>query len=235
MGKQIHLKATVVANKFGKKNAIRGNSRLPKKTKFCLLWIYILSTKKKTKNKLKQKPTTKVNWLLIFSKKLKTHFIKSWKIKECSSTIWLVEEARQISRLTSQIKHLKVRFNTPQRRHGGDSAGLTEVSWLPLTVNDLAWAEVWLRTFENRFITGKCSRSKPIMCRIVQCLQLAIYPSKGDMNEAFTGLTIQKRQTNLPLDRDDKCYKVAIDKRVLSASRRDTAPGRLTCPKDTLF
>lgn len=73
------------------------------------------------------------------------------------------------------------------------------------------------------------------MCRIVQCLQLAIYPSKGDMNEAFTGLTIQKRQTNLPLERDDKCYKVAIDKRVLSASRRDTAPGRLTCPKDTLF
>ena len=73
------------------------------------------------------------------------------------------------------------------------------------------------------------------MCRIVQCLQLAIYPSKGDMHEAFTGLTIQKRQTNLPLDRDDKCYKVAIDKRVLSASRRDTAPGRLTCPKDTLF
>ena len=48
------------------------------------------------------------------------------------------------------------------------------------------------------------------MCRIVQCLQLAIYPSKGDM----TGLAIQKRQTNLPLDRDDKCYIVAIDKRV---------------------
>ena len=53
------------------------------------------------------------------------------------------------------------------------------------------------------------------MCRIVQCLQLAIYPSKGGMNKAFTGLAIQKRQkTNLPLDRDDKCYIVAIDKRV---------------------
>ena len=52
------------------------------------------------------------------------------------------------------------------------------------------------------------------MCRIVQCLQLAIYPSKGDTNKAFTGLAIQKRQTNLPLDRDDKCYIVAIDKRV---------------------
>lgn len=52
------------------------------------------------------------------------------------------------------------------------------------------------------------------MCRIVQCLQLAIYPSKGDMNKAFTALTIQKRQTNLPLDGDDKSYKVTIDKRV---------------------
>lgn len=52
------------------------------------------------------------------------------------------------------------------------------------------------------------------MCRIVQCLQLAIYRRKGNMNEAFTGLTIQKRRTNLPLDRDEKCYKVAIDKRV---------------------
>lgn len=48
------------------------------------------------------------------------------------------------------------------------------------------------------------------MCRIVQCLQLAIYRGKGDMNEAFTGLAIQKRQTNLP---PDKCYKVTIDKR----------------------
>lgn len=52
------------------------------------------------------------------------------------------------------------------------------------------------------------------MCKMVQCLQLTIYRSKGDMNEAFTGLAIQKRQTNLPLDRDDKFYKETIDKRV---------------------
>ena len=62
-GEQIHLKANVVANKIVKKNALRGKSRLPEKTKFYWLWIYILSTEKKLKNKLKQKPTTKVNWL----------------------------------------------------------------------------------------------------------------------------------------------------------------------------
>lgn len=45
-------------------------------------------------------------------------------------------------------------------------------------------------------------------------LTIAIYHRKGDMYEAFTVLAIQKRQFNLPLDRDDKCYKVTIDKRV---------------------
>ena len=47
-GEQIHLKANVVANKIVKKNALRGKSRLPEKTKFYWLWIYILSTEKKT-------------------------------------------------------------------------------------------------------------------------------------------------------------------------------------------
>ena len=71
----------------------------------------------------------------------------------------------------------------------------------------------WQKKGDPELIVGKYLSSKP-MCRIVQCLKLAIYPSKGDMNEAFTVLAIQERQTNFRLDRDDKYYKVTIHKRV---------------------
>lgn len=40
------------------------------------------------------------------------------------------------------------------------------------------------------------------------------------MNEAFSGLGIQKRQTNLPPDNDDKYYNVTIDKHVTMQSDR---------------
>ena len=40
------------------------------------------------------------------------------------------------------------------------------------------------------------------------------------MNEAFSGLAIHKRQTNLPPNSDDKYYNVTIDKHVTMWSDR---------------
>lgn len=48
------------------------------------------------------------------------------------------------------------------------------------------------------------------MDRIVICLQWTLCHSKGDMNVAFAGLAIQKRQTNLSPYSDDKDYYVTV-------------------------
>ena len=48
------------------------------------------------------------------------------------------------------------------------------------------------------------------MDRILICLQWTLCHRKGNMNATFTGLAIQKRQTNLSPDSDDKDYYVTV-------------------------